>query len=707
MNSCMWTCWLEMLNKEEDPGLCIIQENGVFHVLPESRQLPDESIKRMYSPGFSPQLKRSLELIESQYQRLTEHRWNQADKTEKDETRSCHSRKIKLQHEQEGDEKDIHGPIVPSAELEHNENEIGKEIGGVWFLPVESNKRMYSPGFSSQLKDRLRLVYFGRKELFEELGNSPASPPYDLPVRDHSQDCVAKVATTNEDLDYACPVNGRMRARDRENEQFNYPNQNTITASGTEHQNIVYEEHNINTNESHHHFAEATEIGYHSEMSHNKSGTHVAAIGFKDNNKRDGYEHKRYQPFSIHDENHTGILMETKYQCPRENREIQEDLKERGETQSETEFQEQEGDGEDIHGPIVPSADLKHNVFEIVVDNKDLDEIIRYLETAFLAKHNQKTTSNSKERGYRFRIEHGRNQAHLTGKDEMQSDQSRKTKLHHEQEGKEEVIYDVVIPSSDLEQNENANLKEVSKQEQKAGTNGDSVITIYGWVKLRYKKPTGVPKESRYQRLTEHRWNQADKTDKDETRSCHSRKIKLQHEQEGDEKDIHGPIVPSAELEHNENKIGEEIRRVFFFPYESIERMCLENFSAICLYKLYSEPLDFGLKESCEELGNPPASRRYDDPVRDHSQDCVAKAATCDEDLGYACPVNGRMRATDCEKERFNCPNQKNYHREWHRASKYRLRKLHLLQYTTKKRQATSRKKDTDFPLNTAGIKHT
>ena len=61
----------------------------------------------------------------------------------------------------------------------------------------------------------------------------------------------------------------------------------------------------------------------------------------------------------------------------------------------------------------------------------------------------KKTTSNSKEKVYRLPIKHGRNQAHLTEKDETQSYQFRERKLHREQEEKKEVIYDIDFPSTD------------------------------------------------------------------------------------------------------------------------------------------------------------------------------------------------------------------------------------------------------------------
>ena len=394
--------------------------------------------------------------------------------------------------------------------------------------PSEENiERMCSPGFFSQHKYNYveRAIDFRLKESFEELGNPSASPPYDEPVRDHSQDCVAKVATSNEDLGYACPVNARMRSMDTENEKVNPLYKNSTTASGKEHQNLVYTEQNANTNETHH-YAKVTEIGYHSGRSHNKNGSHIAAIGFKDkNNKQEGSESERYPSLSIHNEKQTGIYMETKYQCPRENRGNQVGLKEKGETQSyqsKTEFQEQEGEEEDICGPVALSADLGHNENAILVEVNEamknaLVEDSVNTKYASLTIHYKKPTGIPKEKEDQFLIEHSRNQADLTEKDETQSYQSRKIKLQHEQEENEEVIYDFVIRSSDLEHNENAILEDVGKQEQTAEKNADSVNTKYPSLTIHYKEPTGVSTEPGRQPLTEHSRNQADMTEKDET----------------------------------------------------------------------------------------------------------------------------------------------------------------------------------------------
>ena len=58
---------------------------------------------------------------------------------------------------------------------------------------------------------------------------------------------------------------------------------------------------------------------------------------------------------------------------------------------------------------------------------------------------------------------------------------------------------------------------------------------------------------------------------------------------------------------------------------ESIMRMCSPDFFSQHKYKYAERPIDFGLEESFEESEDPPESPAYDEPDRDHSQDCVAK----------------------------------------------------------------------------------
>ena len=526
MNSWIMKHWLEIHNKEEHPDLSITQDNDAFHVLPASCHPPEESIKRMCSPGF-----------------FSQHKY-----------------------------KYVEGPI-----------------------------------------------YFRLKESFEELGNPPAGPPYDEPVG---------LATSNEDLGYACPVNGRMRSMDTENETPNPLYKKPTTASGKEHQNLAYAKQNANTTETDH-CAEVT-------------------------------EKERYPSFSIHNKKQTGMSMETKYQCPREDRGNQVGLKEKGQTQSyqsKTEFQEQEGDEEDIYDPIAQSAGLGHNENAILVEvNEAMKNAL--VEDGVNAKdpsltiHYKKPTGIPKEKENQFLIEHSRNQADLTEKDETQNYQSRKTKLQHEQQENEEVIYDSVIPSSDLEHKENAILEDVGKQEQTVGKNADSVNTKCPSLTIHYKEPTGVPKEPRYQSLTEHSRNQADLTEKDQTRSCHSRKTKLQHEQEESEEVIYDYVIPSSDLEHNANAILEELRKQ---EQKAVKNADSVNRKYPSLTIHYKEPTGVpketenqrprehtkyqaGMTERDETQGNPPKKRTKIQPEHQDNEgdfrDCIPMNP---EDEGKKC----------------------------------------------------------------------
>ena len=86
--------------------------------------------------------------------------------------------------------------------------------------------------------------------------------------------------------------------------------------------------------------------------------------------------------------------------------------------------------------------------------------------------------------------ENGRNQVHMTEKNETQSNQS-KTKSQ-EQEGDEEDIDGANAQSSDLENNENVILEEVPKQDQKATKNAlvkDSVNLKNASLTIHDKKP--------------------------------------------------------------------------------------------------------------------------------------------------------------------------------------------------------------------------
>ena len=347
----------------------------------------------------------------------------------------------------------------------HQENDALHVLPESRHPPEESIERMCSPGFFSQHK----YVYveepidFGLKESVEESGNPPESPPYDEPCQGHSQDCVAKVASSNEDQGYACLLNELMWSMGTENDTLSPLYKTPTTVSGTEYEYTDYGRQNANMNETHH-YAEVTEIGCYSGMGHNKNG---AAIGFKDkNNKEEGSENERYQSFSIHNEKETGIAMETKYQCPRENRGNPVGLKEKGEAlsyQCETEVQEQEGDEEEIYDPIAPSADLKaiRKEFNEAVKNASVEDGVNTKYTS-LTIHNKKPTGVSNETENQRLREHVKNQASGTERDETQfTPPKERTKL--------QPLYEniVCIPMNAEDEEENARLGEICNQKQK------------------------------------------------------------------------------------------------------------------------------------------------------------------------------------------------------------------------------------------------
>ena len=233
--------------------------------------------------------------------------------------------------------------------------------------------------------------------------------------------------------------------------------------------------------------------------------------------------------------------------------------------------QDQEGRGEVIYDSIAPNSDLGHNENTIPeeVPKQDQKEVKNALlkdsvNTKYpsLTIHYKTPTVIPKEQGYKSHIEHKLNQADVTGKDETQSYQSKKTKLQQDQEGREEVIYDSIAPRSDLGHNENAIPEEVPKQDQREVKNAlvkDSVNTKYPSLTIHYKTPTVIPKEQGYKSHIEHKLNQADVTGKDETQSYQSKKTKLQQDQEGREEVIYDSIAPRSDLGHNENAIPEEV----------------------------------------------------------------------------------------------------------------------------------------------------
>ena len=432
--------------------------------------------------------------------------------------------------------------------------------------PEESIKRMCSQGFFSKHKYKYveRPINIGVDQTFGECG----SPPYEEPVLTHSQACIAKVVARNEGVAsaYACSVNGSMHSRDIENRIIDPFNKKPTTVSGPGHQNA-------NTNETHR-CAEVTEIGNHPGMTCNKNGAGKEAIGFKDKNNKQSRNvvplpKARIVPpvqkavsnvpslsannVSVHDHN---FDIHVSYQSRKTKL-----------------HHEQEKEEEVVYEFITPSSGLKHN------GNAILEEVRRQEEKAVknasvegdektkyasLTIHDEKPSGIPKEKGYQSPIDHRPNQADLTEKDDTQSFQSRKAKLHHEQEKEEEVVYEFITPSSGLKHNGNAILEEVRRQEETAVKNAsveDDEKTKYASLTIHDEKPSGIPKEKGYQSPIDHRPNQADLTEKDETQSFQSRKTKLRHEQEKKEEVVYEFITPSSGLKHNGNAILEEVRR--------------------------------------------------------------------------------------------------------------------------------------------------
>ncbi|XP_074612250.1 uncharacterized protein LOC141866614 isoform X4 [Acropora palmata] len=360
-------------------------------------------------------------------------------------------------------------------EEEYPDLSITQENDAIHVLPEsrhpseESIMRMCSPDFFSQHKYKYveRPIDFGLEESFEESGNPPESPAYDEPDRDHSQDCVAKVASSNEDLGYACLLNERMRSMCTENDTLNPLYEETTNLSGRENQNLEYARQNANLNETCD-YAEVREIaGYHSRLGHNKNGAHIAANGFKyNNNKREGSEHGGCPSLSIVNEKQSGIPLETKYQCLRENK-----GKEKGETQSyqsETEVQEQEGDEEEIYEPVAPRADPNKNAILKEYNEAMKNALVEDGVNTSLAIRNKKPTGVSKETENQRLREHVKNQASGIENGETQGTPPKKrTKLqpgHEKNEGDnsvcipmnqedEEEIYGPIVPSADPNEN--------------------------------------------------------------------------------------------------------------------------------------------------------------------------------------------------------------------------------------------------------------
>ena len=456
----------------------------------------------------------------------------------------------------------------------------------------ESIMRMCSPDFFSQHKYK----YVERS--IEEFGNPPTSPPYEEPVLDHSKDCVAKVATSNEDLGYACPLNERMRSLGTENDTLNLLYKETTTLSGTENQNLDYAQQNANMNETYD-YAEVTEIRHHSWMGHNKNGAHIAAVGFEDNTNTNTQHKYKYveRPIDFG---------------------LEESFEEYGSPPSSPPYDEPEGYEEVIYDSVYDSSsDPEHNenaVFEEL--HKQVKKAVKNADsvnTKYSSLTTHYKTGIPKEKGHRLPIEHRPNQADMTEKDETQSCKSRKTKLQEEPEGYEEVIYDSVYDSSsDPEHNENVVSEELRKQEQKAEKNANSGNTKYRSLTMYYEEPTGVPKETENHCHIEHKKYQAGVTERDETQGTPpKKKTKLQpgHENnEGDngvcvpmnpedEKRIYGPITLS--VDPNENAISEEVSD--FIPMNPEDEGKNASPGEICNQKTQSVSQEETVRMTCSK----------------------------------------------------------------------------------------------------------
>ena len=313
----------------------------------------------------------------------------------------------------------------------------------------ESIMRMCSPDFFSQHKYK----YVERS--IEEFGNPPTSPPYEEPVLDHSKDCVAKVATSNEDLGYACPLNERMRSLGTENDTLNLLYKETTTLSGTENQNLDYAQQNANMNETYD-YAEVTEIRHHSWMGHNKNGAHIAAVGFEDNTNTNTQHKYKYveRPIDFG---------------------LEESFEEYGSPPSSPPYDEPEGYEEVIYDSVYDSSsDPEHNENvvseELRKQEQKAEKNANSGNTKYrsLTMYYEEPTGVPKETENHCPIEHKKYQAGVTERDETQgTPPKKKTKLqpgHENNEGDngvcvpmnpedEEEIYGPVPPSADPNEN--------------------------------------------------------------------------------------------------------------------------------------------------------------------------------------------------------------------------------------------------------------
>ena len=465
---------------------------------------------------------------EKGYQFSSEHRLNQADLTEKDEEQSYQCWMTELHHGQE-EKEEVYEFITPSSDLEHYEKAILGEV------PKQDQKAAKH----ALVKDSVNL--------------KNAS----LTIHDKKPTRFAK------EKGYQSSSEHRLDQADltEKDEEQSYLYWKTELHHGQEEKEEVYEFITPSSDLEHYEKAVIGDVPKQDQ----KAAKHALV--------KDSVNLKNAS-LTIHDKKPTGIAKEKGYQFSSEHRLNQAGPTKKDEEQSYhywmTELHHGQEEKEEVYEFITPSSDLEHYEKAITGDVPKQDQkaakhaLVKdsvNLKNASLTIHDKKPTRIAKEKGYQFSSEHRLNQAGPTKKDEEQSYHYWMTELHHGQEEKEEV-YEFITPSSDLEHYEKAIIGDVPKQDQKAAKNAlvkDSVNLKNASLTIHDKKPTRIAKEKGYQFSSEHRLNQADLTEKDDTQSYQSRKTKLQHEREEKEEVINAFITPSSDLEHNENAILEEI----------------------------------------------------------------------------------------------------------------------------------------------------
>ena len=582
MKSWIMKRWLETHKREEYPDLSITQGNDAFHVLPESCHPPEESIERMCSKGFfsqhkykyvedqtleecgnppasspyeeqaskPPKKKSNLSVVdenfdihvssdkdndpilpdgyevypsfsihnknqtgfpmETEYESPTEKKGNQVNLKEKGETQSNQST-TELQ-EQEGDEEDMYGPIAPSSDLAHNGDAILEEVRK-----------------QEQNADSVNTKYPSLTIHYKEPTGVPKEPRYQ-PLTEHSRN-QADLTEKDKTQSYQCGKT-KLQHEQEGNEEVIY---DFIAPSSDlgHNENVILEQ----------------------VRKQEKKAVKNASV--------EDAEKTKYPSFTIHYKEPTGVPKEREKQRPRERRGYEGGLTERDEEQSNPPKEKSNLSVDDKNFDIPVSSDEDNDhILPEGYENNILPKGYENKMYPSFSIHNKNQTGFPMETEYQYPAENRGNQVDLKEKGETQSNRS-KTELQ-EQEGDEEDMCGPIAPSSALGHYEKAGLEEVSKLDKTAAKNAlvkDGVNTKYPSLTIHYKKPTGIPKEQGYQFPIEHRWNQADMTEKDKTQSYQCGKTKLQHEQEGNEEVIYDFIAPSSDLGHNENVILEQVRK--------------------------------------------------------------------------------------------------------------------------------------------------